>query len=274
MSYEEDKQRPDASIIEEVTRQAAAVREVQPSKNYVVVDTDGNATILDLEKLRERPDRTRGIYRPSDVASFTAYLKEHQIDGETTVWVHPTEGSILAIVDDSDGDPQAPGWREHKVLLVLEHSQEWLYWEKQDGEMMGQEEFAEFLREGLPDIGKPDGAQLLEIADTFQATTSAQFRSQIDRTSSAVKFAYDETVDATAVNGEVEIPKQFTLMLAPFLGEEKVEITANLKYKVAGGNLRLGYKLERPEREVEASLERIADQLGKEFPRTYRGTPA
>jgi uncharacterized protein YfdQ (DUF2303 family) len=264
----------DAAEVIAVSKQAAAVQGVKPSENYVVVDQYGTAKILDLESLRERPDRSRGTYKPATVESFIDYVTIHKDDAETTIWVHPTEGRVIAVLDDHSATN--PAWREHKVELTLQHSPEWLFWMRTNDQLMDQETFAELLREGLPDIASPDGATLLEIATTIEAKTAVHFRSAVDTSSGEKKFKYDESVDAsgtTAADGEVAVPRQFTLVIAPFLGEEPVEVIANLKHRTQGGNLRLGYKLERPERAVEDALQRVADRLDDRFERVYRGTP-
>lgn len=269
------KERTDAADIIAVSRQAAALKEVEPSQNYVALDTDGHASILDLEKLRERPDMVRGTYHPADVASFVKYVETHKNDAETTIWVHPTVGEIVAVIDDASAAD--PGWRKHRVELELKHSKEWLFWMAQDGKLMEQQAFAEHLREGLVDIAEPAGATLLEIATTFEAKTSVEFRSGVDLSSGEAKFKYDESTEATgrtAADGEIAVPRQFILVLTPFLGEEEIQITANLRHRAQGGNLRLGYKLERPERAVEDALEKVADRLDDRFDRVYRGTPA
>lgn len=275
MSEITDAPPSNAADIIAVTRQAAALQNVDADAlDYAVVDVSGRASILNLEMLREWPDRRRGTAHPSDVASFIGYVETYSSDDDTTIWVHPTEGKIVAIIDDHSKEHAA--WREHKAQLDLKHSQEWIFWTRQDGNLVDQKSFAEHLREGLPDIAQPDGATLLEIATTFEAKTNVQFRSGVDISSGETKFKYDESIEATGktADGEVAVPREFVLVLTPFLGEESVQITASLRHDTRGGNLRLGYKLERPERAVEDALQRVADRLDDRFARVYRGTPA
>jgi uncharacterized protein YfdQ (DUF2303 family) len=259
----------------QVSKQAVALREVDVDQDYVVVSPCGQYIALDLEILQEAPVRPRGVYKPSDVASFIDYVETHQDEAKTTIWVHPTKGEVVAVLDDNAATETA--WREHRAVLVLAHSAEWDLWLHRDGNLMDQTAFAEHLREGMPDVKIPDGATLLEIAESFESTTGVHFRSKVDFNSGERKFKYDETVDAkatTAADGEIAVPRQFTLSLAPFLGEEPVEIVANLRHDARGAALKLGYKLERPERAVEDALERVADRLSDRFKRVYRGTPA
>lgn len=265
----------DAAAVIETALAAATPEHLDPQEVYsVVVPAGAEQKTIDLEQYQSKPIRPRGTYKPADVESFISYVETHQDEAATTIWVHPTEGKVLAVLDDHSA--QDPAWREHKVDLTLQHSPEWLFWAGQDGKLMEQRAFAEHLREGLPDILTPDGATLLEIATTFEAKTDVQFRSGVDLSSGEAKFQYDESIDATGTtaDGSVAVPREFELILAPFLGEEPKQITASLRHQTKGGHLLLGYKLERPERVVEDALERVAARLDDRFKRVYRGTPA
>lgn len=261
-------------VAREAERRKLTLHEIDPTKDYVTLDSDGRVEIPNLETLREHPDHTEGTYRPATLASLIAYVEEHRQEGATTVWVHESEGCVVVILDDHAA--AKPGWRRHRAVLNLRPSTEWLYWTRLDGELLDQEAFAEHLQEGIPDILKPDAATLIEVAEKFQATTSVKFRSGVDRTSGEVKFLYDESTEATSSTaaGDISVPRGFTLALAPFIGEERVEVEARLRYRAKNGSLSIGYKLERPERIVEEALDRIANELGTTFDRVYRGSPA
>jgi uncharacterized protein YfdQ (DUF2303 family) len=262
-----------AAIIE-TAQQANTLQTIEREGEYYAVVADGSAHLLDTEKLRDKPLRPRGTFSPATVESFIAYVEKHSQGDHTTVWVHESEGKVVAVLDDhSAGDP---AWRDHRAELTLRPSTEWEFWIGKDNQLMGQEDFAELLQEGLPDILKPDGASLIEVAEKFHASTQVKFRSGVDRASGEVKFLYDESIEAQAQTaaGDIAVPRTFTLALAPFIGEERVEIDANLRYRAGGGKLSLGYKLERPERFVEEALDRVAKQLAEKFERVYRGTPA
>ncbi len=264
----------DAAAVIATAQEAVAPEALDSDKLYAVRAAGGNLVTLDLEKFRETPDRPRGIFRPATIESLVKYVETHQFDGATTLWIHETSGEVVAVLDDHSAE--APAWREHRAALQLRPSSEWLFWTKADNQLMDQEAFANHLQEGLPDILNPDGATLLEIAEKFHASTEVKFRSGVDRTSGEVKFLYDESIEAKATTaaGDIAVPRSFTLMLAPFIGEEKVEVEANLRHSAKGGKLHLGYKLERPERIVEAALDRVATELAEKFDRVYRGTPA
>jgi uncharacterized protein YfdQ (DUF2303 family) len=247
--------------------------------HVVLVPEGGRAEVLDLggrfEKFAERPRRATGQYTAATVEAFNAYVNEHLDPTATTVWVHPTEGTIVAILNDHGDGQDAPAWRDWKVTLDLRHTDEWLHWKKRDGVLGGQEDFAEHIEDGLTEIVSPAGADLLEIAQTFHATSSAQFRQAIRLQDGRTQFRYDEEVDARAgTSGELAIPQEIKLVLSPYVGEPAVELIARLRYRVSGGNLRIGYKLDRPERVVRSALEDVAERIEAQFgDHVYLGSP-
>lgn len=235
---------------------------------YSVVGADGGVRVLDLERYRDRPERPRGTYYPATVEAFINYVSAHHAGMETTVWVHPTEGQVVAVLDDHDGG--LAGWGKHRAELSLLPTPEWTFWSEKDGELMGQQEFAELIEGGVRQIREPNAADMLEIAQSFHATTDANFRSKIVLASGEVRMAYDETIDAKAgQSGDIKIPQEFELAIAPFIGEDEYKVMARFRYRVRNGNLQLGYSLIEPELVVRDALERIADRITARFEEQY-----
>ncbi|HXS32265.1 MAG TPA: DUF2303 family protein [Solirubrobacterales bacterium] len=268
---------PDALAIIRTAQEAVAPHELEAGQLYAVRDSSGALVPLDLEKYRDRPDRRRGEFRPATVESLIDYVERHK-GKATTIWVHPTEAKIVAVLDDHS--PTEAAWRQHRAALTLIETEEWKFWMAGNKSWFDQEEFAERLQDGLPDIATPDASELLEIAQTLQGTTEAKFRSGVKLSNGEVKIEYDETIEATAgKHGDLAIPEVFQLAIAPFVGGESEAVTARLRWRVRGGQVTLGYSLEQPERIVQDALDRIADRLGNRFNSddakcVYKGTPA
>ena len=139
---------------------------------------------------------------------------------------------------------------------------------------MGQEDFALHIEAGLQEIEQPDAADLLEIAQSFHATTGAAFRSAIRLASGEQQFTYEENIEAKAGrSGQLAVPTTFILLVAPFVGEQERQVVAKLRYRISSGRLQLGYKLERPDKIVRDALDSVAEQIGAEFPRVFSGEP-
>lgn len=246
--------------------------------HVVLVPADARAEVLDLdrfEKYEPWPWRASGSYVAATVDSFGDYVAAHLSATDTTVWIHPTDGTVVAVLNDHGDGQDDPRWRDWRVRLDLRHTDEWNHWTSRDGKLGGQEEFAEHIEDGLTEIAEPSGAELLEIAQTFHASTSAQFRQASRLRDGRIQVRYDEEVNAAAgSSGELTIPEEISLVLSPYVGEQPVELVARLRYRVRGGNLAIGYKLDRPERVKREALERIADRVTERFPgRVFLGSP-
>ncbi len=200
-------------------------------------------------------------------------MKRHLDEDATTIWVHPENGKVVAVLDDHP--PAGAAWGKHRAELHLVVTDEWKFWTANDGQMLSQEAFAEHIELGLREIREPAGADMLEIAQSFYATTNAEMRSARRLQDGSVRVMYNEETEASAgARGELDIPKQFTLGVAPFLGEDAYEVVARLRYRINNGDLRLGYKLERPADVVRDALGQIAARLGEEFgDHVFMGSP-
>ena len=219
------------------------------------------------------PARARGTYRPATVDALIDVVARHHDPESTTVWVHPDNGQIVAVFNDVHSG--GPGWRDHRAELVLAQTVEWKHWLGKDNRLMGQIEFAEHIEDGLAEIVEPAAADMLELAQTFQAHQTASFRSAHRLQSGQVQMRYDEEIDAKAgQSGQMEIPSSFRLAVAPFLGEQPYRVEARLRFRLQAGKLSLGYKLDRPERVIRDALDKLAERLAEKFPATFIGEPA
>lgn len=263
----------DAAAIIEVAQTASGPRELNPDiPQALIVPAGSQLALPDLRAWRDHPTRRTGLYRPATVEAFAALGKLYA-DDSTTVWVHPTNGDVVAVFDDNPS--VNPGWREHRALLQLQNTPEWLYWVAKDGQMMSQGDFAEHIEGGLEEIARPDAADVLEMAQSFHASHEASFRSQQRLASGEVQFLYDETIKATAgATGQLTVPTTILLAIAPFIAEAREQITARLRFRLSSGKLTLGYILDRPDSVLQAALEGVAERLAADFPRVFVGAPA
>jgi uncharacterized protein YfdQ (DUF2303 family) len=252
-----------------------APKDLDPNKPQIVVVPENVVpTFPDLRAWRPRPTRKIGTYHPADVASLIAYTKNHEDDG-TTVWIHPTSGQVVSVMNDHIGsDAPVPGWGDHRAILKLATTPEWDFWVGQDNKLMSQTEFAEHIETGMQEIVEPDAADVLELAQSFHATSSATFRSSTRLQSGEQRFVYEETIDAKAgPSGDLTIPTWILLELAPFIGEEPTRLAARFRFRLTSGHLSLCYKLDRPDKVKRDAIERIKERVTKEFANVYLGEP-
>jgi len=265
----------EAGAIADIAQAAADPKHLDPTKIYsVVLPADAEQDTLDLEGFLPAPRRATGTYHPATVASFVHYAANHRDLAHTTVWVDQLAHKLLAVLND-----HAPGeaaWGDHRVELTLIKTPEWQHWIAKDGRYLNQEDFAEHLQDGILEIRDPNAATMLEIAQTVQGKTKADWKTARRLDNGEVSFAYQEEIQASAGrSGHLEIPATFTLAIAPFYGEQPYEIGARLRYRIREGNLSIGYKLDRPHEVLVAVLGGMATRLREQdgFPNVYIGTP-
>lgn len=265
----------DAAAIIEAARETAdpATLIGEDGPQAFVIPKDATLEIPDLSAWRAYPYRKRGLYWPGTVQSLIDYVGKHADTDSTTIWIDQDDAVIAAVLNDHA--PTEAHWGDHRAILDLKPSPEWLYWTKNDQKLLSQEEFVEHLEAGIDDILEPTGAELLELAQSFHATSGATFRSSIRLASGEQQLQYDETIAATAgARGEVTVPTRFMLGISPFVGEDPYKIVARLRFRVTGGTLRLGYYLDRPDRVRRDALEQIADRIAETFANVYAGVPS
>lgn len=234
------------------------------------------------DRFNDHPRRARGQVTLHDLPSFIAYTKRHDQVEATTVWIDLVDATAVAVVNDHAFDVEGgigsgdPGWGDHRATFRALQTPEWNRWIAHDGRLMNQESFAELIEDGLPQIGEPDGATLLEIVQTLQGHTGAQWRSGHRLRDGRVQFGYVEEVTATAgEQGELAIPGSFMLVIAPFYGENPVPIRARFRYRLSGGKVSLGFKLDDPDLVRLNAVRAMAGRLDTEFGegRVFRGAP-
>jgi uncharacterized protein YfdQ (DUF2303 family) len=267
----------DAEAIIETAIRSTEPHEIDPDAvNVLVVPDGGKHEVIDLrreERHLAQPRRKRGTVQLRTAASLIQYAGVHDVaDGRSALFADRT---LLRVVGVFNGpNTHEPGWADHRAVLQLQTTPEWAAWMGRNGIVGNQVEFAEHIEDRLTDIAEPPGATLLELAQTFEATTSAAFRSAHRLQDGQIQLRYEEQVDAKAGSaGDMTIPPEFTLVLAPFEGTEPRPIRARLRYRVSGGNLRIGYILNRPDDVLREAFDEVLIALEQGTGLTpYHGT--
>lgn len=246
----------DAAAIIDAARHVAPARIGAEDRFYAAaVPSGAQLKVVDLEierdKFADRPRRKQGTYRVQDSTSFIAYMAKHALP-ESEVWADATRFQVVAVVNahmgqTGDGVEDYAGWADHRVSYAVQYTEAWKAWAALDGKLLGQSEFAEHIEDRAIDVQRPNAAEMLELAQHFEATTGGVFESSKILSSGERQFTYKETIDAKAGRtGQLEIPKDFELALIPFEGAPAYKVTARLRYRIDNGHLRIGYRLERP----------------------------
>lgn len=269
----------DAEAITRVARSSTAPTEV------LVPDDDGDALeariygyhpdtghglvdVVDLEQERDRPRIKRGDVAVATPKALATYANRHLDHDRSTLWGDIDAGRIVVVLNDhgaGDG-PHDTGWADHRAALQLQRSPEWRAWTGIDSHWLSQTELAEFLEERLLEVHVPDGSTLLEVTQTFHATTDARFKSSQQLHSGEQRLIYEQDVQASAGRtSQVEVPTDLTVRLRPWLGVDPVDIAGKFRFRVRDGQLMLGVKLlhldDVSRTAVEAALADVAHEL-------------
>ena len=245
-------------------------------KSLKVIDLEDH-----LDAHRDRPRRKVGTYAVHDGESFVAYLAKHGLDRETEVWADVVKARIVGVINGhlgttGDGLHASAGWADHRVTYDVQYTDAWKAWAAHDGKLLDQSTFAEHLEDRAIDIIRPTAAEMLELAQTFQATIGVKFESSKLLSSGERQLEYREQVDAKAGRaGQLEVPKDFELALTPFEGASPYRVVARFRYRIQDGVLRVGYRLERPADMLRDAFLGVVDKIeeGIEAP-VFRGVSA
>jgi len=161
-------------------------------------------------------------------------------------WLRDARAWWRARAEHDDRDEA--GYGDQRCILELLPTKAWATWTELDKKWLDLPTFAEHIEDNLIDIVSPDGATMLEVSQSLQATTGAEVQRAERISNGEVKFRYVETISATAGQaGEFEVPAEFIIAIAPFEGAEPTMVTARFRYRLNRGDLRLSYALVRPD---------------------------
>jgi uncharacterized protein YfdQ (DUF2303 family) len=274
-------------------RASAEAEELELGKYWIVPTRDGIEQIdLTGDAHRDYPRRIRQTVHLTHVDSLTAYWDKHS-DTASEVYADRTKRTITAILDahhpsyDSPNGVvptdanERPRWQTHRAVLTLTYSDPIKAWLDSNNSLFTQSAFAEFVEDWMGYITDPEAADLVEMAQSFQATTKANFKSAFKLINGQRQLEYTEQIDATSsVKGAtIAVPTSITLRLPVWRGANTNEdFTARLRYRVnhnGPGQLGIGYKLDRVAETLDAAFEaeiaHVEEHVGRPV---LRGTPA
>lgn len=261
----------------EAAQAHAQVLDANDEQNVYVVATRDDRRIheIDLERYEDAPVRSRGTVRTFTAEGFLTSFRQ-LVGGErpATVYADPDQCRLVAVLNDDEAGN--PGWRDHRIELDLKTTPEWSLWTGRQG-LGPQARFAEVIEEGETEIVEPSATVMLEIAQTFHASTGAKFKQHGRLRDGRTQLSYEEEIEATAGEGLVDIPESFTIEVRPFYGADPVAVQCRLRYRLERGALTIGYQIHRPDDVRRTSfatdvVDHIREQL-KGFV-VVEGTPA
>jgi len=244
----------------------AAVRAADP----IVTGKDGafHAIVPKGFTLQALPDATKKSPWPKarltvdDRQSLIDYANRYSLANHSVLIADFDAGAITARLDwhpdNTDGcsDFGTAGADDHSVTLLLRLSEEFARWDKIEGTMLPQEDFALFLEENAVDISEPAATTMIEISRDFQATVGQTYDSAIRLDNGDRRLSFK---NETNVTSGIIIPQKFVLNIPIYNGEEPDELTALFRWRPNGkGSVNLGFAWHRVEYQRRAHFQQIA----------------
>lgn len=245
------------SDIAALTRQAVTPFRIDDTP-AIVIPKDMALQIFD--ERRDAPKRTKATVTLHTAESFIAYWQRFR-KAESVVFFDEPNATFRGILDYHDADQ--PGWLEHRALYTCPQTPEWKTWQAHSGKQCTQLDFAYFVEQNIGDIRDPSGAAMLEIVTTLKAQTNVSFNKAIRLQSGHNELTYNEVIDGAAGKaGQLRIPEEITLGIAPYKRSQAYAIPAKFRYRIGeGGKLTMWYDLLRPYKVNETALQDIVKQV-------------
>lgn len=239
------------------------VPSIDHAKPFIVLrGADGEEQIQYLDEQFGGPHHAKGTIQAQDEKSFLYYFNLYKSD-ESLIYASLEPATITGVFNEHLPDWE-PGWRDHRVVMVLGHSKEWQTWTKRNGAasaFKGTVEFAEWLEDQLPDIVYPPSGEFMETILAFKVQEQVTFKQHSRLSDGQIQFIYDHIVEGQTSRGgkEARIPEKFIIEVPVFHGLEakKYQVEARFRYRVHGGAITLWYDLVRPHKVVEQAFKDI-----------------
>lgn len=248
---------------------AAHLRRVALPPGWTITEKDD-------EKLLPAPARKRAKIKTNDADSFIGYVKRHGSPTNCTIWgtadYQAGDVGFLAIINDHGDDADKAQWRDHTARFAPTFSTEWKRWISSNKTPMTQAAFAAFIEDNLKDItggeNSPSGAQMLEMALSFEANQDMRFKSAIRLQNGGVQMAFTQDDDSQTL-AKMQMFERFAVGIPVFWAGDAYRIEARLRYRVREGKLSFWYELMREDKTLEAAttelITKIRDGAGMPF---------
>lgn len=251
----------------------AAIQPGNGLQPYAIVPPGHTLSPIPREPLPALPDHIRQKVKLEEMESFVAYVNAFKTHTTRIFARRPNlaevkpgssgGASFTALLDYHEGgrDPLAKR-AAHVAVFPVPLSLEFSTWLGLDGKPLAQMDFVQFIEANCADVVTPDSATLMEMALNFEAKTSVNFQSKVNRVTGGRELVFQEAVEAGAPSvGSMKVPEWMTLRLAVFEGGKSYELKARLEYRPNSGRLAITYHLQRPHDVVRAAIKDMREEI-------------
>lgn len=246
-----------------------------------------------LDEYLVRPLRRKGTAKFFSESAFIEGVNRFKGDAsQIFADPNPTAPTLTAVLDYhaagtpeqvADGDALT-GWCQHKALLALRMSREWLAWYGIDGKKLDQVSFAAFIADHIQDVIAVDGAQdtkatelaallqariggpgqLMALSRGLEVNQRVATRNAVALDTGEIKLSYMESQEGDGAGGAITTPSLFFITIPIFYGGEPYRVPVRLRYRVDGAAIAWSIVLFRPDLVFEDAfaivMRKVADE--------------
>lgn len=256
--------------VEIISETGGNMKRVALPPGWTLVEKDDDA------KLLAAPRRKIAKVKMHDAESFIDYMKRHGSLTDSTIWCiadyKAGKVGFTGILNDHGEEESQPAFRDHRATFAPEFSEEWTRWTGKNKQLFNQADFAAFIEDNLKDIasveGSPTGAQMLEMALTFEANQDMKFKSALRLQNGGVQMSFTQDDDAQTLQ-KMQVFDRFSIGFPVFWNGDAYRVDARLRYRVREGKLTFWFELIRQDKVLEAATQTliavIRNQTGNPF---------
>ena len=256
--------------IEIISESGGNIKRVALPPGWTLVEKDDDAKLLNA------PRRKIAKVKMHDAESFIDYMKRHGSLTDSTIWCiadyKAGKVGFTGILNDHGEEESQPAFRDHRATFAPEFSEEWTRWTGKNKQLFNQADFAAFIEDNLKDIasveGSPTGAQMLEMALTFEANQDMKFKSALRLQNGGVQMSFTQDDDAQTLQ-KMQVFDRFSIGFPVFWNGDAYRVDARLRYRVREGKLTFWFELIRQDKVLEAATQTliavIRNQTGNPF---------
>ena len=252
---------------------------IEPLKKYI-----------DAE--RTTPETLKGTTNLHTCASFCDFANRYKTEN-SAMFYNKTNQNITCIFDCATKEHAS--FEKHKAVYAFPFSKELLQWKNNNGETMGQVDFAFFIEKNVLDLAEPDKTAESEALKEIRMRIGGHFASvsKMVELSKGIAIRNDEratvkydtnTGEATldfssehtdASGNKIKVPNMFLIVIPILDGGKNYQLPCRLRYRLYNGSVKWWYEVINLDQAIEKAIDEELDAIKKDvgLPIFYGNTP-
>lgn len=219
--------------------------------------------VKEVERWNGKPNRKTGRFSFSDLESFIRYYSEHKTeDSRIFAAVSDTGANFIGVLNFHGAEPS---FNDHHAHMELIPTTEWKIWMATAHTKMPQMEFARFLEDNSEMFTQPQGLDLLDLVTELEGKSHVDITQAVKLQTGAIKLNYSEVVELKGgsgnQSGEMIVPKELTVNIAPFEGTARREMKARLRFRIENKRILFSYDPIHSHWHVRALIEEVLNTI-------------